>query len=292
MGELYLTATFGHGERIATYANGEIMNGSAYWSHQKVIGKYSGNIVTEAYVNSSTTIGHVSGKFGYLGAPYLTSTATPFIYADTCNRIYLYSTRNCVAEFEGDMTGALLAYMAYYCYNREHSKEEYSINFRHNRSSDNHVNITDDDDGNGIYVGIFAIVLVIVIVAAIKTAVTIWGETVPEFIQYSTGSQDVLPPGITFFDYFGPPVVIIIASVIAFIINAYKGIYERSIRECATTYITTYAIVTAIYTIVCVADEGISWLIKTPVAMIIGCALPCVIMIAITALIKSMNKKS
>lgn len=115
MGEVYLTSSFGHGTRIATYENGEITNGSSSWSNQKVIAKYYGDTVTEAYLNSSQTLGHVSGKFGYLGSPYFTSTGTPFIYADTCNRIFLYSTDEHVAEFEGDMTGALLAYIAYYC---------------------------------------------------------------------------------------------------------------------------------------------------------------------------------
>ncbi len=116
MGEVYLTSSFGHGTRIATYENGEITNGNSNWLYQNTIAKYYGNTVTEAY-STNNILGHVSGKTGYLGAPSLgiPFPDTPFIYADTCNRIFLYSTNEIVAEFEGDMTGALLAYIAYYC---------------------------------------------------------------------------------------------------------------------------------------------------------------------------------
>lgn len=115
MGVLYeVGGISGRGNRIAVYEGGQITDVSNYYN-QKVIAKYYGNKVEESFINSSKTIGHVLGSNGYLGSPYLTSTGTPFIYADSCNRIYLYSTREHVADFEGDTTGALLAYMAYCC---------------------------------------------------------------------------------------------------------------------------------------------------------------------------------
>lgn len=114
MGVLYEIGTYWHGKQIAVYERGKITDVSNIYN-SRVIAKYYGNTVEEYFINSSKIIGHVSGSNGYLGMPKLTATSTPFIYADSCNRIYLYSTRKHVADFEGDATGALLAYMAYYC---------------------------------------------------------------------------------------------------------------------------------------------------------------------------------
>ena len=116
MGVLYLTSSlFGRGVKTATYENGKIICKRFGRSYQKIIAKYDEKCkyVTEAYSDSSQTLGTVHESRGYLTAPYITST-TPFIYADDCNRIFT-CTGEYVGYFEGDMAGALLAYIAYYC---------------------------------------------------------------------------------------------------------------------------------------------------------------------------------
>ncbi len=228
MGNLYLPMKANEKrEIIAAYNDGIVTKKSKISSHKEVIGRYNDKEIVDAYSSSNKLVGRI-----YLNKGYIGNADVPFVFGDSCGKLYVNGYH--VADFDGDMKGAIAAYISNYCYDGKNVQKEpvrqvkepkpplkekpmpvHKEEPKYQKKRIEEIPSISESDTSAAGVGMIFVGIVfavLFVVASIGASIMYWKETILFLITFGQANPDYL---VDFPDFF-VGIFPIIAAIIAY----------------------------------------------------------------------------